>query len=346
MEIIYLSDGYRGGNSTFIEQNINFNLKNKKKVILIDKKPNLTFPQLRRHKNLKIIKLDVIKEKIKVKKFITNLGHNNYLFFFTNFAILIYYFFYFYNRKKNYKLAMALHSGVFNYKLKTFLGLFVFSFFSLSLDYLIYGSFSSKNWWLRFFPWMRLINYKVILNGIDLNKKKIKKKSITNISFIGRLERENDPDLFLDICFLNKKNKKIKFNIFGDGSLKNVINKRINNIKIWGWADKKIIYANTDITIITSPINNFPYVALESNSYGIPVITAAQGDVRRIIKNNYNGYIFDLRTKESYNKHLMNTLKNYKRLSKNSFINSKKFSSQKSCHQICRFLKIMNNNIT
>lgn len=344
MEIIYLSDGYKGGNSTFIEQNINYNLKNKKKIILIDKRPNSTFPQLKKHKNLRIIKLDVIKDKIRVKKFITKLGNKNYLFFFTNFAILIHYFIYFFSQKKNYKLAMALHSGVFNYKLKTFIGLFVFSFFSLCLDYLIYGSFSSKKWWLRFFPWMRLIKYKVILNGIDLNKKKNKKKKITNISFIGRLEKENDPNLFLDICSLNKKNKKLRFNIFGDGSLKNAINKRIDNVKIWGWTDKKTIYANTDITIITSPINNFPYVALESNSYGIPVITASQGDVRRIIKNNLNGYIFDLRTKESYNKHLMNTLINYERLSKNSFINAKKFSSKKSCQQICSFLKITNKS--
>ena len=29
MVIIYLSDGYKGGNSTFLTQNINYNLENK-----------------------------------------------------------------------------------------------------------------------------------------------------------------------------------------------------------------------------------------------------------------------------------------------------------------------------
>ena len=37
-----------------------------------------------------------------------------------------------------------------------------------------------------------------------------------------------------------------------------------------------------DIAIITSPLNNFPYVALESSSYGIPVVTAAEGDIRKL----------------------------------------------------------------
>ena len=67
-------------------------------------------------------------------------------------------------KKKDIKLAMALHSGVFKFNFKIILGLFVFSILSLKLDYLIYGSNSSKKWWLKFFPWMKLINYKIIFN--------------------------------------------------------------------------------------------------------------------------------------------------------------------------------------
>ena len=56
MAIIFLSDGYKGGNSNFIEQNIRYNLENKKKVFLIDKNPKKTFEKFKekKFKNYKI----------------------------------------------------------------------------------------------------------------------------------------------------------------------------------------------------------------------------------------------------------------------------------------------------
>ena len=50
MTIIYFSDGYKGGASTFLEQNILFNLENKKNVILFDQNPKRTFPNLSKNK--------------------------------------------------------------------------------------------------------------------------------------------------------------------------------------------------------------------------------------------------------------------------------------------------------
>ena len=346
MTIVYFSDGYKGGASTFLEQNINYNLKCNKKVILIDKNPKNTFSYLKSKNNLQIIKLDIFKERKKVKNFLKKNVSKNYFFFFTNFAILIYYFFFFYNlKKKKIKVAIALHSGVFKYNLKIIFGLILFSIFSVKLDYLIFGSYSSKKWWLSLFPWMKLIKYKVILNGVEKKKIIKKKKTYFNISFVGRLEKENDPYLFLDISHLNKEKKHLKFNIFGDGTLKDNLKKRSTNVKFWGWERKEKIYKNTDITIITSPLNNFPYAALESNSYGIPVITASQGDIRMIVKNNFGGYVFEDRSKENYNKYLEKAVKNYNRLSKNSLINAKKFNLDKSCYKIWRFLNIEHNNI-
>ena len=109
-------------------------------------------------------------------------------------------------------------------------------------------------------------------------------------------------------------------------------------MKFWGWSDHKKIYSNTDILIITSPLHNFPYVALESNSYGIPVITAAKGDVRKIVKNNFNGYVFRKRTPENFSHFIAKTVQNYKYLSNNSFINAKKYNVFISCSKIWNFL--------
>ena len=165
------------------------------------------------------------------------------------------------------------------------------------------------------------------------------------ISLLGRLENENDPELFLKLHLLNKNNKDMQFNVFGDGSLKKKFKEKYKTVKFWGWTNQKKIYHNTDICVITSPFNNFPYVALESNSYGIPVITAARGDIRKIVKNNYSGYIFKERTVKNFDIFLRKTLKNYKKLSENSFRNAKKFDVNKSCQKIWRFLKIENYNI-
>ena len=127
MQYIFLSDGYKGGNTTFIEQNIQYILHNKKKVLLIDKDPKQTFKKLKENKYLSILKLDIFRESRKVKKILKNVKTKNFFFFFTNFKILIYYFLFFHKCKnKKIKLAMALHSGIFKYNLKTLLGLISF----------------------------------------------------------------------------------------------------------------------------------------------------------------------------------------------------------------------------
>ena len=345
MTIIYFSDGYKGGASTFLEQNIKYNLKNKKKVILVDKNFKKTFPNLKKSKYLKIFNLDIYKDKKIIKKKINDLKIKNQIFFFTNYAILICYFLFFISFKKKIDIVLTLHSGVFKYNIKNILGITLFSFLALRLNYLIFGSYSSKKWWFNKFPWIRFIKQKVIYNGIEKQKKKNKNNNFLKDSFIGRLENENDPELFLKIASINKFAKKMKFNIFGDGTIKKKLLKKSKNIKFWGWSKKSKIYSNTDIAVITSPVNNFPYVALESNSYGIPVITAAQGDIRKIVKNNYNGYIFNKRTAENFNIYLKKTIKNYKRLSKNSVITANKFDINVSCNKLWRFIKIENNNI-
>ena len=348
MTIIYLHDGYRGGAATFLEQNIRFNLKNKTKVILFDPNFKKSFPNLKKNKYLKIYNLHVFKDSKKIKELIKKLKISNQLFFFTNFGILIYYYFFFNNFKNKGQetiIALTLHSGLLQYNLKAILALGLFSILSLRLDYLIFGSHGSRHWWFSLFPWMKIIKNKVIYNGVKKQKiKKLNRKSI-EVSFIGRLEKEHDPELFVDISLLNKSSKNINFNIFGDGSLKRKLLNKNKNIKFWGWCEQSKVYSKTDITVITSHINFFPYTALESNSYGIPVISSTRGDIRKIVKNNFNGYIFNERMPLKFNYYINKTIKNYKKLSKNSLINANKFNLYKSCHTIWRFLKIENNNI-
>ena len=47
-----------------------------------------------------------------------------------------------------------------------------------------------------------MIKNKVIFNGIEQNRGKKEKKSFINVSFIGRLEIENDPKLFNNLSII------------------------------------------------------------------------------------------------------------------------------------------------
>mgnify|MGYP001097787362 CR=1 FL=1 len=109
-------------------------------------------------------------------------------------------------------------------------------------------------------------------------------------------------------------------------------------IKFHGWSSEKKIYNISDIVIITSFVNNFPYVALESFSYGIPVVTLSKGDITKIVINKKNGLIIKKRNPEMLNKILKYVIKNYNYLSKNSYQTAKKFDEKKSCYAIWNYI--------
>ena len=106
---------------------------------------------------------------------------------------------------------------------------------------------------------------------------------------------------------------------------------RVKRINFFGWKKAKYIYENTDILIITSLVNNFPYAALEAKSHGIPVITCSKGDIKKIIKNKHDGLIDYSRSSNQMIKHIDRIIKNYSSYSKNSLKNPKKFDVNLSC---------------
>ena len=191
------------------------------------------------------------------------------------------------------------------------------------------------------YPWMYLKKKNIHFNGVKL-KKKILPKIINNkikISFVGRVVVENNPEFFINIAieFL-KYNKKTIFNVFGEGLLLNYIKKKYEqkNIIFHGWAKKNEIYKNSNIVIITSPVNNFPYVALEAKSYGIPVISTSKGDIRKIIKNNFDGYVIQSKSTKKIINLIKKILNNYSKFTNNSIQRSKLFDLNISCKKFWR----------
>ena len=103
------------------------------------------------------------------------------------------------------------------------------------------------------------------------------------------------------------------------------------NIIFHGWVNKNKIYKNTNIIVITSPINNFPYVALEAKSHGIPIVSCSKGDIKKIVLNGIDGYLDYSNSEKKMVMLIRKVIKNYKKFSKNSLLRSKKFELNRSC---------------
>jgi len=346
IEHIFFSNGYRGGASTFINDHINHLIKKRKNVSLIDNHPNKTYDQLNK-------KIRLYKNTGDIKKIdkILNSGNSKKFLFITNYAFIIKYYFILKKfKQKNNKIILTLHSGLLELTLKNYLAGLLFSLIYKNIDFLFFGSYSAKEWWHKKYPWMKIKNLPVFYNGAKCQKIK-KKKNLSKkiiVTFAGRLENENNPIFFLDIANQILKTKKnIFFNIYGDGTLLSDLKKKYKkrNITFHGWVKKKIIFKKTNLFMITSPVNNYPYVALEAKSHGIPVISCSKGDINKIIKNGIDGFIKHTDSVETMIALINKVFRDYQYFSHNSYLRSYKFDINTSCEKFWRKIKIENNNL-
>ena len=192
-EYIFLSDGYRGGASKFLNDHVNYLARNKNKVTILDPNPKKTFEKF--HKKIIVRKIKINENNLSNKKFLNNLINLKKKSFLviTNFVFLIKYFFIFRKFRKKNKIILTIHSGVLKKNLRNMFLAFIFSLICKNIDYLIFGSNSAKKWWMKHFPWMKYNKTLIKYNGINLSNKlkpRILKKPF-QISFVGRLEKEN-----------------------------------------------------------------------------------------------------------------------------------------------------------
>lgn len=343
---IFISNGYKGGATKFQEQHMNYLLKKNKKILLIDDNPKKTYENLNNKIEVHKVKINQANKnsKTKLEKIICNNLEKNIIFI-TNYAFLIKYFKIlnkFKDKNKNNKIILTIHSGILDINIKNYIAGFIFSFVYKMANKIYFGSNSARYWWKRKFPWMKIEKSKIFFNGVEITKKlktkKIKKK--TQISFVGRFEKENDPLFFLQIAQnYQLKHKDCYFNMFGSGRLYQTIKNKnkSDRIRLFGWQKKNYIYRNTDILLITSPVNNFPYVALEAKSNGIPVITCSKGDIKKIIKHNNDGLINYTKSSEIMSKLINIVLEKYSFFSNNALKRSKMFDVNKSCRDFWKY---------
>lgn len=183
-------------------------------------------------------------------------------------------------------------------------------------------------------------NIRVIHNGVrEIYANRSDKRSRSKlVSFIGRLEEDKNPELFLEIATkLSFGDPSLRFAIVGEGSLRKKLEKKVKvlnlggQIKFFGFLEHRdvlALLARTSLTIVTSPSEGSPLVILESMARGVPVIAPRVGGVPEIIRHGIGGYLVeygDVQQYISYSLKLLADKKLYEKLSSSARERIKKY---------------------
>lgn len=173
---------------------------------------------------------------------------------------------------------------------------------------------------------------------------------IFKVGFVMRLHKEKGAYLIPEIIKnVMEKNKNIRFSIYGNGPEYNNIQKEIDkynltkNIIFFGWQNNiEDIYNNIDLLILPSEEESFPQAALESMSYGVPVIASDVGGVSELVEHQKTGLLIKNRTPEEFAKAILSVVENkydYILYSENSKIKASGFSMEKMINSVDNIYK-------
>lgn len=322
-----------GGIKTFEENLTNLLCKNKK-IYFYDKSLNkkntlnkkIYFRNLNPLKETFKIKNDLLK-KINTKEKVS--------FIISNSTILVFFFVFIKKKFPNSKIIFFRHSHIYNFSILNIFTEIISSIMTLKVSHTVYVSKFTKQWWFSKFKFLRNTKSSIIHNFSNekiIFKKKDLKKNFS-IGYVGRLNKEKGISKFLN--YAAKTNlQNINFKIFGDGPLKKLIPKS-KKVFYFGEKNRKFIYRNIDILLITSPIENSPFTLIEARCYGIPTINLADGGVIELISNFKNGINLENNSEaKKIDKMIGKIIINYKKYQKNCILSAKKNNSIKQMKRI------------
>jgi glycosyltransferase involved in cell wall biosynthesis len=119
------------------------------------------------------------------------------------------------------------------------------------------------------------------------------------VGFVGRLEHEKGPDMFLRaVDQVHQVRPDVHFVIVGDGVMRNKLEEMCAHLQLdkhvhfVGWRTNTVdIYPALDFLVHTSRSDGTSLVLLEAMSCGCPTVGLAVGGVPEIIENERTGFL-------------------------------------------------------
>lgn len=230
------------------------------------------------------------------------------------------------------KVLIRLNTSINKY-LSNSLKKIIFSFFYSLADAIIVNS-------KLFQKELKNINLKSnLIYNLSYSKKKTRKLNFfykykgLKIINIGRLTDQKDQiTLIKSLSILKKKKVDFRCSIIGRGDLKKILNNEIiklnlkKEIKLEGFKNNAEQYiSKSDIFVLTSKFEGLPNVLIESQKYGVPIISSnCPTGPNEILLNGKLGELFPVGNYSALAKKLSNFYKNKKILLKKS-IDAKKY---------------------
>lgn len=145
---------------------------------------------------------------------------------------------------------------------------------------------------------------RTICNGINVitypdRDHRMEAGQILRVCFVGRLEKVKGCGYLLK-AISTLKSLDIRCDIYGEGSMKNELEKNVKEIGISDKVGFKGFSANVrgelpryDVIVLPSLYEAFPLTILEAMNAEVIVVCSNVGGLPAVIKNNENGYIFE-----------------------------------------------------
>jgi glycosyltransferase involved in cell wall biosynthesis len=143
----------------------------------------------------------------------------------------------------------------------------------------------------------------IIHNGIHLRKvQEDHTTSAKHVGFVGRLEYQKDPFLFLDAL---EHLSDYTATMVGGGSLESAVKreithrdlaKRVRQVGPLSHQDSLQILSTFDVLLLTSRWEGLPLVVLEAMCAGVPVVAVNVSGLSEIIEHKKNGLLVDERS--------------------------------------------------
>ena len=149
---------------------------------------------------------------------------------------------------------------------------------------------------------------RVVANGIAFPPHRPRwdiKKSRTDVVFLGHIMNEKGLYVILQaILLMSEKEASLAFHLLGSEKRKGELtviknafeNQDLRNVYFHGHkkGDEKDAYLlKSDIFILPSLEEAFPFSVLEAMSYGLPVVATRVGAIPELIEDDVNGYLID-----------------------------------------------------